>query len=163
MVRVTIIALLAALFVAFGCPDTLSSGPYLARAVAYSLFHGNLFHFLGNGLAIWAIYRPDVKTNGADLVLSFLIAVLVYPLGGRLPVGFSNVIYATVGLRTPPLKADWWTRPQVQVFLLVTSAMTFVPSVSASTHICALLAGVGLAYVRREIQTIEKDVKRYSR
>lgn len=157
MARVTIIALLVALQLAFGIPDFMTGGPYLCRALLYSFFHANWWHLAVNAIAAWSIFSRDSKL----LLVAFLIAVLVYPLSWRPVIGFSNVLYAMLGLRTPPLSSTWWKQPAVITFLAITVAMVFIPRFSATTHIAAFALGIGVAYARRWWDSLTEDARRY--
>lgn len=162
MVGVIIIVILAGLQLAFGAPEWLlpDGAPYLVRAMSYSFFHGSWWHLAVNALAIYTIYRRQCKPC-RDLLFPFFIAVLVYPLSFRPVIGFSNILYATLGLRTPPLSSPWWKQPSVIVFLVVTVALVFIPRFSATTHIAAFVLGMAGASVGRLYQDLTKDARRY--
>ncbi len=160
MVRWFLIVLLVVLQVLMGTPDFLADGPYWMKALLYSFFHGNWFHLAVNVLAVSTIYREPVRPC-RDLLMPFVIAVLVYPLSFRPVVGFSNVLYATIGMRTPSLKDAWWRRPAVAVFLLVTVALVLVPRFSATTHIAAFMLGTGCSAMARWYKELTKDARRY--
>ena len=87
--------------------------------------------------------------------------MLVYPLSLRPVIGFSNVLYAVLGLRTPSLKSKWWRQPSVIVFLFVTIALVFVPQFSATTHIAAFALGMAGASLKRGWLKITQDARRY--
>ena len=162
MERLILIAMLVALQLFFGIPDFLQdTGSYWLRAFTYSFFHANWWHLAVNGIAIWTIFDPKRKFSCLHLVISYLIAVLVYPLSFRPVIGFSNVLYATLGLRTPPLSSAWWKQPSVIVFFIITVALVFVPRFSATTHIAAFLLGMGCAAIRRFYLNLTKDARRY--
>ena len=161
MVRIVIIAVLVILQAVVGIPALLQGdGDYWLRALAYSFFHANWWHLAVNCLAIWGIYRYPCKP-WRDLLLPFLIAVLVYPLSFRPVIGFSNVLYAALGLRTPPLSSPWWKKTEVIIFLAVTLLMVFIPRFSATTHIAAFALGMAGASAKRFYQTLTKDARRY--
>lgn len=163
MDKVALILVLIVLQAVFGAPPyLLGTEDYWLRALSYSFFHGNWWHVAVNCIAIWSIYRKPCKPFG-DLILPFLIAVLVYPLSFRPVIGFSNVLYAVLGLRTPPLSSSWWKQPAVIVFLVVTVALIFIPRFSATTHIAAFLLGMACASIRRGWLNLTKDARRYLR
>ena len=95
------------------------------------------------------------------MLFPFIIAVLVYPLSIRPVIGFSNILYACLGLRTPPLSSPWWKQSSVIVFLVVTVALVFIPRFSATTHIAAFLLGMVGASLNRFYQSITNDARRY--
>lgn len=161
MVRLILLLALVALHAAFGIPDFMSAGPYWQRALLYSFFHANWWHLAVNAIAVWSIYAPRRCKPCRDLLFAFIIAIVVYPLSLRPVIGFSNVLYAALGLRTPPLSSSWWKRPEVWVFLAVTLAMVFIPRLSATTHIAAFLLGMGGAAAGRLWQNLNADARRY--
>ena len=160
MVRIVIIVVLVILQAVFGIPQFMFDGPYLERALAYSFFHGNWWHLAINAIAIWTIYRNPCKPC-RDLVIPFIIAVLVYPISFRPVIGFSNILYAAIGLRTPSLTSKWWKQSSVIIFIVVTVALVFIPRFSATTHIAAFILGMGFAGLKRLYMNITKDARRY--
>lgn len=175
MVRIIIILLLVVLQAVMGVPEYFYGesgvalapatdffyGSYWLRALTYSFFHASWWHLAVNALASWSIYSPKRKTSCIQIVSSFIIAVLVYPLALRPVLGFSNVLYAILGLRTPPLSSPWWKRGEVIVFLIVTVALLAIPRFSAVTHIASFLLGMGGAAVGRGWQKLTQDARRY--
>ena len=161
MVRVVLILALVVLQAVFGIPGFMQGGPYWERALMYSFFHGNWWHLAVNALATFSIFAPSRKCNLSHLLAGYIIAVLVYPLSFRPVIGFSNVLYAVLGLRTPSLKSGWWKRPEVITFLVVTVALVFVPRFSATTHIAAFILGMACAAVKRFHKKLTSDFRRY--
>ena len=163
LLSAAIIAALAASLALLGVPDWLSPGhPYIPRALSYSFFHASWWHLAVNSLAIWGIFKKTKTCKACkELALSLIIAVLVYPLSFRPVIGFSNVLYATLGLRTPPLSSPWWRRTEVAVFFAVTAGMALVPRFSATTHIAAFALGAALAAARRGVKKTIDDARRY--
>lgn len=161
MVRIAIILALVLLQAAFGIPDFMQGGPYWERAALYSFFHASWWHLAVNSLAAWTIFNPRRRTPPAQLATAFLIAVLVYPLSLRPVIGFSNVLYAYLGLRTPALSDRWWRRPEVVTFLAVTVALVLVPRFSATTHIAAFALGMAGAALKRKYKDLTSDFRRY--
>lgn len=159
--RIVIIVALVALQVFVGIPEFMTDGPYMLRALSYSFFHASWWHLAINAIAIWTIFPPKRKGNLLQLVISFLIAIAVYPLSFRPVIGFSNILYATLGLRTPPLSSAWWTQPSVIVFIVATLAMVFIPQLSATTHIAAFACGMMCSALRRFYLNLTKDARRY--
>jgi Rhomboid family. len=161
MVRVVLIIVLVALQVVFGIPGFMQGGPYWERALLYSFFHANWWHLAVNGIAAISIFAPSRRGNMPHLLSGYIIAVLVYPLSFRPVIGFSNVLYAVLGLRTPSLKSGWWKRPEVITFLVVTIALIFAPRFSATTHIAAFILGMAGASVKRFHKDLTSDFRRY--
>lgn len=159
MVRIVIIVALVLVQALVGIPEYMYGGNYWLRALTYSFYHANWWHLAVNGLATFSIYKSCKPCR--DLLFPFLIAVIVYPLSFKPVIGFSNILYATLGSRTPALSSPWWKQPQVIVFLVVTIALVFVPRFSATTHIAAFIMGMGTASVRRFHQRLLRDAGRY--
>lgn len=160
VVRVVAVALLVALQALVGIPGFMTDGAYWQRALLYSFFHGSWWHLAVNCIAVWGIYSRGCKP-WRDLLFPYVIAVLVYPLSVRPVIGYSNVLYAVLGLRTPPLSSAWWKQPSVAVFFAVTFALLLVPRFSATTHIAAFALGMAGAALHRFIKEIDKDARRY--
>lgn len=159
--RIVLIVLLVILQAVFGAPEfLLGAKDYWLRALSYSFFHANWWHLAVNSLAIWSIFVPSRKCSRL-LPVAFFIAVLVYPLSLRPVIGFSNILYAVLGLRTPSLKSKWWRQPSVIVFLVVTVALVFVPRFSATTHIAAFVLGMAGASLKRGWLKLTGDARRY--
>lgn len=156
-----IIILLLVLAQSFGIPEFMLDGPYWQRMLLYSFFHANWWHLAVNCIAAWSIFVPARKCSTGMLVAAFAIAVLVYPLSFRPVIGFSNILYAVLGLRTPSLSSSWWKQWSVLLFIAVTVAMVFIPQFSATTHIASFAAGVFCASVSRSFNELTKDARRY--
>ena len=163
MGRVIFILLLAVLHAVFGAPVWLQAdgAPYLVRALSDSFFHANWWHLAVNAVAIWSIFVPSRKCSAGLLVAAFAISVLVYPLSFRSVIGCSNVLYAVLGLRTPPLSSPWWKQPTVTIFVIVTLLLVFIPRFSATTHVAAFLLGMLGASLNRSWFKLTRDARRY--
>lgn len=162
--RLVIIAVLVVVHALFGAPAFLAGddAPYLLRAAAYPFFHASWWHLAVNCLAIWTIFRDSKSLQGLQgIIPAFVISLLVYPLSFRPVIGFSNILYAAIGLRTPPLSSPWWRRKEVAVFLAVSVAMVVLPMFSATTHLAAFAAGVAVAAARRGYEKTIGDARRY--
>ena len=155
--------LLVAVRIALGCPSWLAGDEvnYWLRALSYGAFHANWWHLAVNCLAVWTIFNPRRNDNIRNFFTAFVISVLVYPLSLRPVVGISNLLYAVIGLRTPALSSRWWRQPGVIAFLVITLLMLFIPQFSATTHIAAFLAGMLVAAVKRGLNSLLKDARRY--
>lgn len=168
MVRLVIIIFLVALHALLGTPQFFLGGsPYLLRAATYSFFHASWWHLAVNCIAIWSIFRPIVFVEPRKyfrvFAVAYIIAILVYPLSFKPVIGFSNVLYAILGLNTPPLSNPWWRQASVVVFLAVTVALICVPVFSTTTHIASFLLGMGCAAIGRCYQDLLSDAGRYLR
>lgn len=151
--RIVLIGILYIVFMLAHCPEWLAGTyvPYAIRAMSYSCFHANLLHLAINCLSIWVVFAPHKKDNTPALIVGLIIAVLVYPFALKPVVGFSNVLYAIIGFRSPSFKSAWWRHPSVLLFLAITIAMIFIPHFSATTHMAAFALGVICSYLRRTI------------
>lgn len=160
MVRIAIIVTLIALQAIFGAPAfLLESDGYWIRALSYSFFHAGWLHLAINCIAIWGLFKH--KSSPLQILIAYAIAVLIYPLSAKPVIGFSNILYALIGLRTPPLKNKWWRSSSVITFLTITVAMVFIPQFSAATHIAAFVLGCLTAIANRFIKHITRDARRY--
>lgn len=151
MGRLVLLVSLVAAHLLLPHPDyLLADGHYLLRASTYSFFHAGWLHLAINCLAVYGSYAPRrLSSPWFDLLIPYLIAVAVYPLALRPAIGFSNILYALIGLRTPPLSSRWWRSTPVVVFLAVSLSLLALPQLSATTHLAAFALGVGVAYLRR--------------
>lgn len=164
MARVVLVVLFIVLQAVCGTPDYLSGeGDLLLRASTYHFFHASWWHLAVNAIATWSVFsfkkRPCNPCK--DFLFSYIIAVLVYPIASRPVVGFSNILYAAIGLRTPALFSPWWKKTEVIVFIAVTLLLLLVPRFSAVTHIVAFVAGVLCAAAGRWYNDLTKDARRY--
>lgn len=128
------------------------------RMVLHHFFHGNLFHLLANLLSLYFIlpYLKRWQVGVGYAIASLSILATAVPV-----IGFSNLIYAFIGLRSPSFKSYWWRHSGTIVFLVVTLAMVFIPNISAVTHIICFSAGVMISAVVRQLKQISDDSKRY--
>lgn len=162
-IAIVLISLLTGLFLIFGAPSFLAEQQgSLAAAASYSFFHANLWHLCINSVAIWGLYaRRKASKPVKDLAIAYVIAVLVSPLSALPPIGFSNVIYALIGLRTPAFSAPWWRRYPVWLFLGISAALIPFPQVSALAHLTAFAIAVGWASLRRFYLDLTADARKY--
>lgn len=149
MIRILVITICTLLFLLAGTPEWLSDCSMLLRMTAYHFYHANIFHLAVNGLALWAIFSPLRKDNTYCLIIGYVIATLAYPLSVKPCIGLSNIIYAVIGLRTPPFSDRWWRSMAAIVFFSVTLAMLLVPSIAGVTHVVSLAAGIAAANIKR--------------
>lgn len=167
MGRIVLILVLVGLHALLGAPDYLLSDAGSLRAVAsYSFFHASWLHLAVNCLAVSLMFMPSLMRSHkyniyTELASGILIAMAVAPLSMRPPVGFSNVLYAVVGLRTPSFSHPWWRKRPVIFFFILTAVLIPFPQVAGLTHVAALAAGVLLAVLRRFYHSLTDDVRRY--
>ena len=149
MMDVILIATCVLLYVLAGQPGWLADGPLALRMMSYHFFHANIAHLLVNGIAAATLFAPRHRDNIRVFAAGFVIASLVYPLSAQPCIGISNILYAVIGLRTPPFTHRWWRSASVVTFLAVTASMLFIPGVSGLTHIVSLAAGIAAANIMR--------------
>lgn len=158
--RYILVLLLAGLYAFMECPDFLLDKHSWVAWLTYSFFHGNVFHWAANMLALWSIFNPKHKHNARQLFIGYLIALAVYPLSFKPVVGISNILYAVLGMRTPAFNHPWWEAPTTITFLVITIAMVFIPNISAVTHIASFALGTLLSCVNRGITSLKNDYER---
>lgn len=158
-IRIIIIGILLTMHLLFGCPTFLhyDSG-YIS--LIHHFFHVNIFHLTVNCLSIWSLFRQGYRYSLAPLAWAFLIGSSSWFFTSADPVGFSNIIFALVGLRTPSLKSDWWKQPSIILFLVITGLMALLPQVSAITHIVSFVLGCMVAGASRIVNSISSDFRR---
>ncbi len=140
--NILLIIICATLFVFSGQPEWLASGSLLLRMTAYHFYHASIFHLAVNSIAAYSIFGCKRKDNLRCLIVGYIIACAVYPLSPVPCIGMSNILYAVIGMRTPPFANRWWLSVPVLTFLAVTFAMLFVPGIAALTHIVSLAIGI---------------------
>ncbi len=136
------------------------------NALTYSFFHVNIFHLLVNALSIYLVFNTKYKTEKQLLLLliiGYVIAIVVYPLSIKNILGFSNVLFAIAGLKTPNFKSLWWRQKNVWIFIILTMILGFIPSISAITHIISFIIGIILKNIYLQLYKVCYDVKRCSR
>ena len=132
---------------------------WFARAALHNFFHVNVFHLAVNLLAFWTLYR-NIRDPWKLFPVSLLIGTFAYVAASGDAIGFSDVIYASIGLLTPPFRDKWWRKPSTIVFLAVTLCCVALPYVSASTHITAFLTGVVLVRIKGFFRRMNHDIRR---
>lgn len=158
-IRIVIIGILLTMQLLFGCPTFLHYDcGYIS--LAYHFFHANIFHLAVNCLSIWSLFRKGYRYSMAPLVWAFLIASASWFCTSDDVVGFSNILFALIGLRSPSLSHSWWKQPFVILFLAITAAMALLPQVSAITHIVSFVLGCIVAGATRIVNSISSDFRR---
>lgn len=142
-------------------PDGLmwwkSQGDF-ARMTLHHFFHGNVFHLLANGLTLYFLV-PKIKSW--HLLVGYVLATLAFLSSNTYVIGFSNIIYAIIGLRTPSFKAYWWRHPGTITFFAVSLLMFLIPNVSAITHLVSFVGGVLVSIVLRQTKEMTNGSARY--
>lgn len=160
-IRIILIGVLLSVQLAFGCPDFLhSDGAHVS--MLHHFFHANVFHLAVNCLAVWTLFKKDVHYGLKRILMAYVIGSLSWFCSIEDVVGFSNFIFATIGLRTPSFESSWWKHPSVITFFVVTVLMAFLPNVSAVTHIVSFVLGCIAAGATRIINSVSSDFRRAS-
>lgn len=158
-IKITIIGILVTMQLLFGCPVFLHHGEGYISLV-HHFFHANVFHLAVNCLSIWTLFRKDWKYSVSILVFAYLIGTASWFFTSADVVGFSNIIFALIGLRTPSLRHAWWKQPAVVLFLAITALMALLPQVSAVTHIVSFVLGCIVAGAYRVVNNLSRDYSR---
>ena len=158
-IRIVIIGILLTMQLLFGCPTFLhyDSG-YIS--LVHHFFHANIFHLAVNCLSVWSLFRKGYTYRIAPLVWAFLIGSASWFCTSADVVGFSNILFALIGIRTPSLKATYWRDPSVIAFIAITILMALLPQVSATTHIVSFVLGCVVAGAYRIVNSISSDFRR---
>lgn len=123
--------------------------PIEPNALSYIFVHGNIFHLAANCVSIWCIFHPNRADNWETLAKALLMSLMAYPFSWAPAIGFSNVLFAAIGLRTPDWDNKWWTSWPVLTFFATTIIMAILPQVAATSHIAAFAFGALDAEFRR--------------
>ena len=143
----------------FGCPAFLHND-HGCISLVHHFFHANIFHLAVNCLSLWSLFRKDWKYSVTSLVFAYLIGTASWFCTSADVVGFSNIIFALIGLRTPSLRHAWWKQPSVILFLAITAMMALLPQVSAVTHIVSFALGCIVAGAYRVVNSLSRDYSR---
>ena len=151
----------AVLIIGYLIPDAnewLLQQGRVVQMLLYHFFHGNLFHLLANGLSLYVIMP---RTRTWQIVTAYIIACLVALPISQPMLGFSNIVYALIGVRTPSFDSYWWRHPGTLIFFAVTLLMLFLPNVSGISHILSFIVGVAVSVIYRFFARINTDAARY--
>ena len=158
-IRITIIGILVTMQLLFGCPAFLHHD-YGYISLVHHFFHANIFHLAVNCLSVWTLFRKDIRYGITPLVLAYIIGTASWFCTSADVVGFSNIIFALIGLRTPSLSHSWWKQSTVILFLAITALMALLPQVSAVTHIVSFTLGCIVAGAYRVVNNLSRDYSR---
>ena len=160
-IRIVLIGILTTTMLLFGCPAWLHQD-HAYISLAHHFFHANIFHLAVNSFSIWNLFRQGVRYNLTPLVIAYVIATASWFCTSADAIGFSNIIFALVGLRTPSFKSSWWKGSTVITFLTINALMLLLPQVSAITHLISFALGCMAAGAQRIINNISRDYRRAS-
>ena len=159
MVRFVVIGIVLLAILLMPCSTEWIVGQDIyVRMALHHFFHGNLFHLLANLFSLYFVlpYLKRWQMGAGYAIASLSVLATATPV-----IGFSNLIYAFIGLRSPSFKSKWWRHSGTMVFLVVTLLMVFIPNISAVTHIVCFSAGVVVSAIVRQLKQIRDDSKRY--
>ncbi len=156
--RYIVVLLLAATYF-IPKPECLFAMEWPAHVI-HHFWHANVFHFAVNALAVWTVLDPRTKPSWWLLPLGFVIGSVSYCFAVKPVIGFSNILFAMAGMRTPSFSSAWWKSTTVKIFLIVMVLQVFMPWFSATTHIVSYIFGVGAASVIRFSKGLDYDTRR---
>lgn len=156
--RYMVIAALAGFFVC-PIPDCLYTGEYPALLV-HPFYHANIFHLLLNCLAVWTVFDPRTRPEWWYLPIGYIIASASYLVVDDILVGFSTVLFAMAGLRTPSFRSPWWRSWNAWAYIGTMILMFFLPWFAASAHLVCFGAGVAVASLVRFKRKLDYDTRR---
>ena len=158
-IKIIIMGVLMTLQLLFGCPHYLHCDSWFVP-LAHHFFHANLLHLTVNCLSIWTLFRKGHRYKVSMLVWAYLIGTTSWFFTSADIAGFSNIIFALIGLRTPSFTDAWWRHPSVIVFFGITALMALLPQVSGITHIVSFVLGCVVAGACRIADHIRRDFSR---
>lgn len=153
-----VISCILLLFLLFGDPEWILTVSLVEQMAYHHFFHGNVFHLAANLFAGYFVFK---RWKAWQLVTAYFIASISFLCSPIPAIGFSNIIYAMIGLKSPHFRHAWWRHPGTMIFLAVTLVMAIVPNVSAITHIVSFCGGVLISILSRWVQRIKNDSARY--
>ena len=158
VVRYIIIASLSAFFLC-GIPECLRTGEYPAMLV-HPFFHANVAHLALNCLAVWTVFDPKTTPEWWYVPVGYIVAVTAYCILDSPIVGFSTVLFAVAGFRTPSFRSAWWRSWNCRVYIGTMLLMFLLPMFAASAHLLCFAAGVLVASCVRFKRKLDYDTRR---
>lgn len=132
----------------------------LLRMTTHHFFHAGFWHLLVNSFSTWVLLKRFCLK---EFTIAWVIASLSYIFSPLPVIGFSNIIYALIGLRTPSFSSSWWKHPTTIVFFVATILMAFIPNISFVTHWVSLGLAIAVSALTRTIKQSIEDGARYLR
>lgn len=157
-VRYIIIVALVAFYVP-DIPECLYTGEWPAMLV-HPFFHANVAHLALNCLAVWTVFDPRTRPEWWYLPVGFAIAAGAYELTDYMMVGFSSVLFAVAGLRTPSFRSRWWRTWNCWVYIGTMLLMFLAPMFAASAHLICFSIGVAVSACVRFKRRLDYDTRR---
>ena len=157
-VRYIVMAALAVFYFA-GVPGFLRTVEYPAMFV-YPFFHANVAHLLLNCLAVWTVFDPKTRPEWWYLPVGYIIAVATYWISGQALIGFSCILFAVAGIRTPSFRSRWWRTWNCWAYIGTMLLMFLLPKFAASAHLISFAAGVAVSACVRFKRKLDYDTRR---
>lgn len=154
-----IIYFLVGIFVLLNPPEYLYELAWPGH-IAHHFFHANVFHLAVNCLAVWSVFSPQAKLAKWVLPVAFVIGSFSYCFAAKPTIGFSNILFAIAGIRTPSFHSPWWRTVNCWVFIGTMVLMFFLPMFSATTHLVSFAIGVAVSACVRFKRKLDYDTRR---
>lgn len=158
VVRYAVVAVLVAFFFV-DVPECLYTGEDPAMVV-HPFFHANWAHLALNCLAVWTVFDPKTRPEWWYLPVGYIIAVAGYAMVDDVLVGFSTVLFAVAGLRTPSFRSPWWRSWNCIVYIGTMLLMFLLPMFAAKAHLVCFAMGVAVAAAVRFKRRLDYDTRR---
>lgn len=141
-------------------PEFLSQRCFLS-AVLHHFWHVNVFHLAVNSIAIWLAVSP--RRRMSEMFPAWAAASLSYAFAPGLVLGFSNILFALMGMDSAVRPRSWWKQPATITFFATMLLMAFLPMFSAVTHIVSFALGFVYGFVRKVLKKTLSDYGRIAR
>lgn len=149
------VAALAAVYLLVPVPAWMAErGHWLGRALLHPLFHANIPHLAVNCIGAWTLLSRRDRRGWLSLLICVPLAVIGYAAALRPTIGFSNVLCAIMGMRTPPFRHGWWREKSTLVSLASLALLSLLPGVSATTHLASFALGVAFTRVWERVKGV---------
>ena len=151
-VRIPLILLLTACFFIWKPKVGM---PLLIGALTHHFLHANIFHLAVNCLAVWTMFNTRWKDSWMELLAGLFLGAVAYAIAGQDVVGFSNVLFAVLGIRY--FKYEWYKTSYACVLPIAIIISSVIPGISVLTHFFSFLGGVLVAWSAGVYARLSKD------
>lgn len=154
---VVVVLILVAFYQFVPIPEYMGVNKHLS-ALTHHFFHANIVHLITNCyVAFMLLSRNSFVNWWVELLIAFLVASLSYYTAINPTIGFSDILYAVIGLRTPPIYHPWWKKHTTILFIAFMLIYLFIPNISALTHIISFVSCVVISGFARAIGKTNED------